>query len=632
MNEFLVQAMVYLAAAVVCVPIAKRLGMGSVLGYLAAGVLIGPFGLGVVGEEGADIMHAAEFGVVMMLFLVGLELEPDHLWRMRRAIGGVGASQVLGTTIVLAACGPLVGLTWQASIAVASALAMSSTAITLQSLKEKGLLGTAAGQQSFAVLLFQDIAVIPILALLPLLATVPAAPTEAHGPGLGHLSGWMQTLAVMGAVAVVIGMGRFAIVPMLRVVARTRLRELFTASALLIVVAIAALMQWVGLSAALGTFLAGVVLATSEFKHELESDLDPFKGLLLGLFFMAVGATIDFHLIAAAPGRLTALTLGVMALKAVVLVVIGRFAGLSLDQNVLFTAGLNQVGEFAFVLIAFIAQLGIIDPVWSGTWMAVTALSMALTPMVMLVVERLVLPRVGTKEAPARAADAVEERHPVIIAGFSHFGSTVGRFLRANGVEATILDNDSDRVDLLRRMGFKVYYGDATRHDLLEAAGAGEAKILVSALDGFEPAHRLVETTRRHFPHLQVLVRARHRYDAYEFMDAGVSGAYREHLDTSIRLGVDVLRRLGHRGYSAYRAGQQFRRYDEAAMEALARERHDQAGYIVSVRAQIAEQEALLRADLQHDPTAGDHAWDSEEMRERVQAAAVEPGVTPLRT
>lgn len=615
MNEFLLQAVVYLAAAVVCVPIAKRLGMGSVLGYLAAGILIGPFGLGVVGEEGADIMHAAEFGVVMMLFLVGLELEPDHLWRMRRAIGGVGASQVVVTTLVLAACGPLVGLSWQASLAVASALAMSSTAITLQSLKEKGLLSTDAGQQSFAVLLFQDIAVIPILALLPLLAVAPAAPADTHGAGLGDLSGGMQTLAVLAAVVTVIGVGRFAIVPMLRVVARTRLRELFTASSLLIVVSIAALMQWVGLSAALGTFLAGVVLATSEFKHELESDLEPFKGLLLGLFFMAVGATIDFHLIAQAPGRLVALTVGVMVLKTVVLAGIGRVARLSLTQNLVFAAGLSQVGEFAFVLLAFVAQLGIVDAVWSGTWMAVTAMSMALTPMLMLVVERVVLPRVSTTAPPTREADAVEERHQVIIAGFSHFGSTVGRLLRANGVEATILDNDSDRVDLLRRMGFKVYYGDATRHDLLESAGAADARILVSALDDFAQAQRLVETTRKHFPHLAVLVRARHRYDAYEFMDMGATAVYREHLDTSIRLGVDVLRRLGHRGYSAYRAGQQFRRYDEAAMADLARQRHDQAGYVVSVRERIAEQEALLQADRQHDPTAGDHAWDSSELR-----------------
>jgi CPA2 family monovalent cation:H+ antiporter-2 len=615
MSEFLVQAVVYLAAAVVCVPVAKRLGMGSVLGYLAAGIVIGPFVLGFIGEEGADIMHAAEFGVVMMLFLVGLELEPDKLWRMRRAIGGVGFSQVAITAAACAAIGPWLGLSWAASIAAGAALAMSSTAIALQSLKEKGLMETAAGQQSFAVLLFQDIAVIPILALLPLLAVAPVATGDAHGPGIGHLPGWIQTLAVLGAVAVVIVAGRFAVVPMLRVVARTRLRELFTASALLIVVGIAALMQLVGLSAALGTFLAGVVLATSEFKHELESDLDPFKGLLLGLFFMGVGATIDFHLIGAAPLWIAALTVAIMVIKGLVLAGIGRVARLSLDQNVVFSVGLCQVGEFAFVLLAFIAQLGVLNAQWTGTLMAVTALSMALTPPLMLAAERWVLPRVGTTTAPEREPDTVDEHHQVIIAGFSHFGSTVGRFLRANGVEATILDNDSDRVDLLRRMGFKVFYGDATRHDLLESAGAGRARILISAVDGFEPAHRLVETAQKHFPHLTILVRARHRFDAYEFMEMGVTDVYREHLDTSIRLGVDVLRRLGHRGYTAYRAGQQFRRYDEAAMTELLATRHDLTTYISTVREQIAQQEALLTSDRQFVPSAGDHAWDSEEMR-----------------
>jgi CPA2 family monovalent cation:H+ antiporter-2 len=614
MSPFLVQAVVYLAAAVVCVPVAKRLGMGSVLGYLAAGVAIGPFLLGLVGSEGADVMHVAEFGVVMMLFLVGLELEPAKFWRMRRTVLGIGSAQVVGTMAVCGAAGVALGLSWQAALAVSAALAMSSTAIALQSLKEKGLLPTAAGQQSFAVLLFQDIAVIPILALLPLLGRTPIAP-DAHGPGLDHLPGWMQTLALLAAVGLVVVLGRFVIVPLLRVVARTRLRELFTASALLIVVGIALLMQAVGLSAALGTFLAGTILATSEFRHELESDLDPFKGLLLGLFFMGVGASIDFRLIAEAPLRIALLTLGVMGIKTAVLWAIGRASRLSLDQTLVFSVGLSQVGEFAFVLLAFAAQLAILDGLWTGTFMAVTALSMGLTPVLMLVNDRVLLPRVGTRAVPPREADTVDEHHRVVIAGFSHFGSTVGRFLRANGVEATILDNDSDRVDLLRKMGFKVYYGDATRADLLEAAGAREASILVSAVDGLDVAQALVRTARQHFPHLTLMVRARHRMEAYELMDLGADGVYREHQDTSIRLGVDVLRRLGRRAYSAYRAGQQFAKYDEEAMAKLAPSRHDLKQYISRVRHEIALQEALLTADLEHDPTAGDHAWDSEEMR-----------------
>jgi len=624
MSDFFFQAAVYMAAAVICVPVATRLGLGSVLGYLIAGVSIGPFVLGFIGTEGADVMHVAEFGVVMMLFLVGLELEPAAFWRMRRAILGVGTSQLVITALACAGGAMALGLPWSSALAVGAALAMSSTAIALQSLKEKGQLESAAGRQSFAVLLFQDVAVIPILALLPLLAVAPAA-GEHHGGALGHFPGWVQTVAVLAAVIAVVAAGRYVVVPLLRVIARTRLRELFTASALLIVVSIALLMQAVGLSPALGTFLAGVVLATSEFKHELESDLDPFKGLLLGLFFMAVGASLDLRLVADAPGWLAALTAGVVVVKAAVLFGIGRVSGLSLDQNLTFALGLSQVGEFAFVLAAFISQLGLLDAAWTGTLLAVTALSMASTPILMLVTERVVLPRVGTRAAPSRDADAVDVRNRVIIAGFSHFGSTVGRFLRANGVEATILDNDSDRVDLLRRMGFRVYYGDATRHDLLESAGAAEASILISAVDGLDVSNQLVDTVRRHFPNLTVYVRARHRFEAYELMDQGVQHIYREHLDSSVRLGVDVLKQLGHRAHSAHRAGQAFRHHDEAALASLARERHDMSRYIVSVRDQIAQQEALLLADRDFDHTAGDGSWDSEALRKGFAARDLAP-------
>ena len=616
MSDLLLQAVVYLTAAVVCVPVAKKLGMGSVLGYLTAGIVIGPFLLGFIGEEGKDIMHFAEFGVVMMLFLVGLELEPEAFWQMRRRVLGVGTAQLLLTALACAAFGIALGVAPSPSLAIGLALAMSSTAIALQSLKEKGLMGTAAGQQSFAVLLFQDIAVIPILALLPLLAIAPSVGDGHGGSGLSHQPGWVQTLAVLAAVAVVIAAGRLVVVPALRVVARTRLRELFTASALLIVVATALLMQKVGLSPALGTFLAGVVLATSEFKHELESDLDPFKGLLLGLFFMGVGASIDFQLIASQPGRIALLTLGVVAIKLAVLMALGKRGGLSLDQNLVFSLGLSQVGEFAFVLFAFIAQLNLMDGAMSGTLMAVTALSMTLTPLLVLLHERVIQPRLGPTRAPAREADDVEEKHRVIIAGFSHYGSTVGRFLRANGVEATILDNDSDRVDLLRRMGFKVYYGDATRPDLMHSAGAADAHILISAVDGLAETQAVVETAKKHFPHLKVLVRARHRFDAYELMDLGVKDIYRDHLDTSIRLGVDVLRLLGHRAHTAYRAGQHFREYDEAGLSKLAPLRHDMKDYISNVRELIALQEQLLASDRVGDPGSADHSWDSEELRD----------------
>lgn len=614
---FLLQAVVYLSAAVFCVPIAKRLGMGSVLGYLVAGILIGPFVLGFIGDESKDIMHVAEFGVVMMLFLVGLELEPEKLWKIRRQIIGVGLSQVLGTAVLLFALGIALKLPWQGAVAASLALAMSSTAIVLQSLKEKGLMNSASGRNSFAVLLFQDVSVIPILAILPLLAVQPAAAVASdHATLLDQLPSWVQTLSLLGAVVVVVLVGRFAIVPLLRVVARTRLRELFTASALLIVVAIAALMGFVGLSPALGTFLAGVILANSEYKHELESDLDPFKGLLLGLFFMAVGASINFSLIAREPVLVLSLTFGIVAIKTLVLFFIGKAGRVSTDQNLIFSLGLSQVGEFAFVLFAFISQLNILTPEQTDIMMAVTALSMTVTPLLMIVNERIILPRFGTPEQVEREADVIGEKHRVIIAGFSHFGSTVGRFLRANGVEATILDNDSDQVDLLRKMGFKVYYGDATRFDLLEAAGAEGAKILVSAINSSETTAELVETVKKHFPHLHLMVRSRNRFDTYELLDMGVNDIYREHLDTSVRMGVDVLRKLGHRSYTAIRAGQDFIRYDEEALLKLAEHRHDIKEYIYNARRMIELQEQLLNNDKRIIPTDADHAWDSEHMRE----------------
>ncbi len=615
MSGMLTDAVVYLAAAVVCVPVAKRLGMGSVLGYLIAGIAVGPQVLGFIGQEGKDIMHFAEFGVVMMLFLVGLELEPTAFWRMRRQVLGMGGLQVGLTALVLGGLAWWLGLGWQGALAAGASLAMSSTAIALQSLKEKGLMHTAAGGSSFAVLLFQDIAVIPILALLPMLATAPAM-DAAHGAEA--LPGWQRTLLVLGAVGGVVVAGRYVVVPLLRVVARTRLRELFVASALLLVTGIALLMEVVGLSPALGTFLAGVLLANSAYKHELESDLDPFKGLLLGLFFMAVGASINFPLIAADPLMFVGLTLAVMVLKGLVLFAIGRRAGMGMDQNLTFSVGLGQVGEFAFVLFAFIAQLGLLDAHWTDTWMAVTALSMAFTPLLMLLNERVLLPRVGTPQRPEATPDAIEERNKVIIAGFGHFGSTLGRLLRANDVQATILDNDSDQVDLLRRMGFKVYYGDATRHDLLETAGAREAQVLVCAIAP-DQAPALVDVVHRHFPHLTLLVRTRNRSDAYEVMDQGVLHVYRETLHTAVQMGVDVLTALGTRSHTAHRAGQHFLRYDQAALKELAAKRGDTDDYISSVRAKIAEQEALLRKDLDLDPTMDGHAWDSQEMRDALR-------------
>jgi CPA2 family monovalent cation:H+ antiporter-2 len=619
--EFLGQAVIYLAAAIVCVPVAKKLGMGSVLGYLLAGILIGPFVMGFIGSEGKDIMHFAEFGVVMMLFLIGLELEPAHIWRMRQLIAGMGLLQLCGTAILIFIVAYALRFPWQASLAISLALPMSSTAIVLQSLKEKGLMNTMAGNSSFAVLLFQDISVIPILAFLPLIAlSGPTVVDPSHHTLLEGLPGWMKTFSVVLSVALVILSGRYIIVPLLRLIARTHLRELFTASALLIVLAIAYLMEVVGLSPALGTFLAGVVLANSEYRHELESDLEPFKGLLLGLFFIAVGASINFELVADNTWQLFIIVAATMFIKALVLFITGKIFDLKFDQNLLFAIGLSQVGEFAFVLFSFINELNILSTDWVNLMMAATAISMTITPLLLLINEKLINPRLALSNKEEREADIVTERHRVIIAGFSHFGSTIGRFLRANKIECTILDNDSDQVDLLRKMGFQVHYGDATRADLMESAGANEAEILIIAINDPTTTARLAEMAKKHFPNLEIMVRAQDRMEAYEIMDLGLRNIYRDKIDTSIRLGVDVLKKLGFRSYTATRLGQSFFKYDEEALWRLAKSRHDMKQYISDVKQEIAWQEEILSGDAKSNYHHVDHAWDSDIIRETINS------------
>ncbi|MDQ3051848.1 MAG: monovalent cation:proton antiporter-2 (CPA2) family protein [Bacteroidota bacterium] len=616
-GSFLQTALVFLASAVVFVPIAKKFGMGSVLGYLVAGIVIGPFVLSFVGNEGQDIMHVAEFGVVMMLFLIGLELDPREFWKMRKSIVGLGVLQMGLTAFVLGALGYfLLGYTLPTSLAVCLALAMSSTAIVLQTLKEKGLSRTSSGQSAFSVLLFQDIMVIPVLAILPLLAASGLHDMDSGHSLIDGLPGWLQTLLVISAVAVIFFGGKYIVVPLLRMISKTRLREMFTAAALLLVVGVAYLMELVGLSPALGTFLAGVVLANSEFKHELESDLDPFKGLLLGLFFIGVGASINFTLIANEPMLLTTLVFSVMVIKGLVLYLTGRIFGIKKEQNLMFCILLSQVGEFAFVLLTFSRQLQLLDTYWTEIMMAVTAISMTITPLLLMVNERLIDPYFGTKEeVPRKAPDDIHERNAVILVGFGHFGSTIGRFLRANGIKATILDNDSDRVELLRKMGFTVYYGDATRIDLLRSAGAENARLLIAAIDSPETNAELVGIVKKHFPQIHVMARARNRNDAYELMDMGVTDIYRETLYTSVHMAIDVLKKLGFRSYTATRKAMDFIHYDEAALEKLAKHRHEMKDYIMNVKEQIEMQEKLLSEDLNLGLNSEDHAWDSDVMR-----------------
>jgi CPA2 family monovalent cation:H+ antiporter-2 len=620
-HSFLFQAMIYLAAAVLFVPFAKKLGLGSVLGYLLAGIVIGPAVMGFVGEEGQDIMHFAEFGVVMMLFLIGLELEPELLWKLRKVILGLGGMQVVLTALAIAGIAMSFGLDAKPSLALGMILSLSSTAIVMQTLNEKGLMKSVSGQSSFAVLLFQDIAVIPMLAIFPLLA--PPNSSGPHPSGDDHtwvsdLPGWSQTIVVLGTIILIIVAGRFLIRPLLRIVAATRMREVFTATALLLIVGIAVLMTQVGLSPALGTFMAGVVLANSEYKHELESDLEPFKGLLLGLFFIAVGASIDFNLIIQQPGLVFGLVLALIVVKGLVLFLLGKFFKIGKDQNLIFSFALSQVGEFAFVLFSFSLEEGIFQQQTVSLLIAVVAISMALTPLLMLINERLILPYTGTRAKEEKPSDEIDEKNAVIVAGFGHFGNTVGRFLRANNIKATFLDIDSDRVDVLRRMGFKVFYGDASRYDLLHAAGAAQAKLIIIAIDSAEKRLEMIDTVKKHFPNLHMYVRASNRYDAYDLMNAGVLHVYRETVDTAVRLGVDVMTMLGKRAYTANRLARTFLRHDEANLKKLASIR-DPDEYIVAAKNYIEELELIVQADTKDPALERDGGWDVESLREEVR-------------
>jgi monovalent cation:proton antiporter-2 (CPA2) family protein len=619
MHEFFAQAFAYLAAAVVAVLLAKRLGLGSVLGYLIAGVAIGPFGLGFVGEEGTDVMHFAEFGVVMMLFVIGLELDPRELWKQRGVLLGLGGLQVGVTTAVLAAVGLALGLPWQSALAAGGILALSSTAIVLQSLQERGWLSLDGGQRSLVVLLFQDVAVIPMIALLPLLAVTAAVIPDDGGHSasiVAHWPAWGRALATVVAVGSLVAGGRFVVGPAFRAIARARLREAFTAAALLLVIGIALLMQFVGLSPALGAFVAGIVLASSEFRHELEGDLEPFKGLLLGLFFLAVGASVDFGLVGERLGTVLGLVFALMFIKGAVLFGLGRVYGLQLDQRWLFAFALAQGGEFCFVLLSLATSAGVLTGDVAGILVAVVALSMALTPVGLVFYDRVIRPRFGTKEAPtARAHDEVHGEAPVLVLGYGHFGSTLGRLLRAVGVRQTVLDNDADRVDLLRRMGLEVYYGDAAREELLRAAGAERARVACVCFSDIEQTRRVVHSIRRHFPALRVLVRVDDRPDAYQMIETGVTEVYRDSLDTSLRMGTDALRAVGIPAHEAHRAAQAFRRYDERNLQRLASGfRTDQA--VSMAREAIEDLERQLQQDQQRTRTLDAGAWDPESLRD----------------
>lgn len=591
-------ALIYLCAAVLAVPIAKRLGLGSVLGYLLAGVVIGPFILGLVGDQ-TDIMHFAEYGVVMMLFIIGLELRPDRLWTLRRQILGLGGLQVALTTIAIFGLVLwLAKLSWQMSLAVGLTLALSSTAIVLQSLTERGWLKSQAGSNSFSVLLFQDIAVIPILALLPLLSFgMPEAGMVDHSSLIHDFPVWARGLVSVGTIAAIIVAGRFLSPPVFRFIADTRLPEVFTAFTLLIVIAIAVLMQSIGLSPALGSFLAGVVLADSEFRHELEVNLSPFKGLLLGLFFITVGASIDFNLLFSQPIVVSFAVVCLIVIKMFVLSLLAMGFKMDKQQGALFTVCLAQGGEFAFVLVNTGMLFAVFTSSVGNMINLVVALSMLVTPLLLVLYEKRFT---QNQDAVMQSEhEEIEPTNDVIIAGYGRFGQIIGRLLKSQGYHTTILDHSPSQIELLRRFGSKAYYGDPSRKELLHAAGADEAKLLVVAADESDKTVDIIKVARRHFPHLKILVRAYDRRHAYELMQYEVDVIRRETFDSSLYLGVEALKLLGKDPKKAERAGKVFAEHDHQSLDILADVWGDDKSYSMAIRERNEDLQRVLEKDLE---------------------------------
>ncbi|MGO4329726.1 glutathione-regulated potassium-efflux system protein KefC [Cupriavidus sp. 2TAF22] len=603
-HDFLVALVVFLVAAVVAVPVARRFGLGAVLGYLLAGVAIGPWALRLVTNV-ESILHFSEFGVVLMMFVIGLELEPKKLWELRRVIFGYGGGQMAACAVLIGGVASLVGAPWQVALVAGLGLALSSTAIALATLTERNLFGTPAGAASFGILLFQDIAAIPMIALLPLLA---AGGAEAGAAGASGTAGWLGAAKAVGVIGAVIVGGRYLVRPALRFIARTDMREMFTAFALLLVVGIALMMDAVGLSMALGTFLAGVLLADSEYRHALEADLEPFKGLLLGMFFMAVGMSIDFGVLMQAPGTVVALVAGLVLLKTVVLAVLAPRFGIAHGQRLLFALLISQGGEFAFVVFGVAGGAGLLPARTEALLVLVVALSMVVTPLLLLAYDRLVAPRLARL---ARRPDDViaPQDNPVLIAGFGRFGQIIGRLLYAQGIGVTVLDHDPDQIEFLRQYDFKVFYGDATRMDLLESAGAERARILVVAIDGMEESLALIDKVRERFPHLRIYARARHVSHIYQLKDRGVELFERELFEGSLRLGRHVLEGLGYDPVQARSVALRFRRHNIAAIDRFYPHYTDQKKLVSLARQARDELQEMFRQDRDQRRRKEEEDW-----------------------
>ena len=600
---WLTSSLIYLGAAVLVVPLSKALGLGSIIGYLAAGIAIGPWGLGLVSSV-EEVLHFAEFGVVLMLFLVGLELEPARLWNLRRPIFGWGTAQVVACAAVLFAVGYLAGASWRVALVAALGLALSSTAIALQVFGERNLLRTSSGQAGFSILLFQDVAAIPILALLPLLAMGDAQASISSAQRA------LEAAKIVGVIAGIVLGGRLLLRPLLRWIARSNTPEIFTATALLLVVAIAALMQLVGLSMALGAFLAGVLLAESEYRRELETDIEPFKGLLLGLFFIAVGMSIDFGVLMAQPGLMALVVLGFLVLKCGVIYALATAMGVPYQQRPVFTLLLAQGGEFAFVVFQA-AGPNVLPPGVASFLIGAVALSMLISPLLLVLIDKFLLPRYSRSSAPAMEEISEQQEPKVLICGFGRYGQIIGRLLSAQGIQVTVLDHDPDTVAGLREFGFRVFYGDATRLDVLRTAGAATALAVVVAVDDVEQSLEIVDVVREHFPQARLVARARNVSHLYQLQDRQVEFIERELFESSLRSARSVLEVLGWPAHEARESAMRFRQRNLKLTADGYPHYKDRAKFIAVAkegRQQFAEQMAKEREERQRRSGQWDEA------------------------
>jgi len=593
-DSFLQSSVVFLSVAVVAVPLAQRMGLGSVLGYLLGGVAIGPWGFGLISDVDA-ILHFAEFGVVLLLFLIGLELNPKKLWQMRSPILGLGGGQVAVTTLIITAIGMMFSLSWQSSLVVGMGLALSSTAIALRVIEEQGLAGSETGQSGFAVLLFQDIAVIPMLAILPVLA------------GAGGDGNWFDSLRTFGSIAVLLIGGHFLLRPLFRYVVMSGVRELFTVAALLLVIGTAVFMQQLGLSMALGTFLAGVLLAESEYRHELEISIEPFKGLLLGLFFIAVGMSVNLGLLALHPIEVLTAVVALISVKAIVLYLLARLFGTRAKARSRMAAILSQGGEFAFVIFTAAQAENLIDAELSAFLLVVVSLSMVTTPILLILQDRWFSASINSQLVDGDSSDVINRNPRVIIAGFGRFGQVVGRLMYANKVRITVLESDPSQIQLLRKYGYKVFYGDATKLDLLRAAGADKAEAIVACTDNPDEILEMIHLCQQHFPNLKILARARSRTEAYQFSNHGVKNYSRETFLGALDLGGQLLVELGMHPYQAKRAEAHFRKLDTTMLEELLPMHMDDKELAQRSKEARKELEEVFARDMESDNQSNNH-------------------------